>query len=247
MMRWAPLLTLLTGLLLLGPVTAWFGRRVQGLVFLITGHAVAAAYVYYLLLFPGTLLHELSHLLSARLLGMRTGRLSMRPTVRSDGTIQLGAVQVERSDALRESIVGFSPLIVGTLVMLFLARWRFDIANIADIPRLFAHISAILAVPDVWIWLYLIMSVGNAMLPSASDRRVWLPFAFCSLLLMGALYALGSFLAPAGGVERWGFAVVENLAFATLGTVVLDLLIGGMLWIAEMVSGLLLNRQVRYG
>jgi len=56
-------------------------RHIQGLVllFLLTGDGNAAALAHFLLLLPGIVVHELSHWLAAKLLGVRVGAVSVKP------------------------------------------------------------------------------------------------------------------------------------------------------------------------
>jgi hypothetical protein len=38
--------------------------------------------------------------------------------------------------------------------------------------------------PDFWLWFYLAFAVSTTMLPSASDRRAWLPVSLVVLVLL---------------------------------------------------------------
>lgn len=96
------LLWLAVTLALLVLMDRWIHRHLQGIMLLLTGDADLATVLYALPLFPGILLHELSHALSATLLGVKVGRLSIRPR-RSGQRIQLGFVPVEKTD--RKSVV----------------------------------------------------------------------------------------------------------------------------------------------
>ncbi|MFO7682523.1 MAG: hypothetical protein R6X34_20995, partial [Chloroflexota bacterium] len=71
----------------------WIHTHLHGLSLLITGKPEYAVILYALVLFPGVLLHELSHWLAASLLGVRTGRFSLLPRRQPDGSIQLGYVE----------------------------------------------------------------------------------------------------------------------------------------------------------
>jgi hypothetical protein len=53
-------------------------------------------------------------------------------------------------------------------------------------------LSAMLASPDFWLGFYLTIAVSSAMLPSASDRRAWLPLGLVSALLLGLGWLVGA-------------------------------------------------------
>jgi hypothetical protein len=46
--------------------------------------------------------------------------------------------------------------------------------------------------PDFWLWFYLTLAVSSTMLPSASDRRAWLPLSFTFVLLLGLSLLVGA-------------------------------------------------------
>jgi hypothetical protein len=46
--------------------------------------------------------------------------------------------------------------------------------------------------PDFWLWFYLLFAVSSTMLPSASDRRAWLPLLLFFLLLLGLAMVVGA-------------------------------------------------------
>jgi hypothetical protein len=57
-------------------------------------------------------------------------------------------------------------------------------------------LSTIIKQPDFWLWFYLVFTVSSTMMPSASDRRAWLPIVIMVAGLLGLilLVGLGSWL-----------------------------------------------------
>ena len=123
---WLSFLWLVVLLLLL----VWLKREINGRLlhvgWLLFHHEQAAILLYFLIMLPGIVIHEVSHLLVAAVLGVRAGGLSLRPQVRRDG-LQLGSVQVARTDVVRESLIGLAPLIGGSVTVLLIAGFIFEI------------------------------------------------------------------------------------------------------------------------
>ena len=178
----------------------WLHRHSHGLAYLITGRRNWAIIIYAIILFPGVLLHELSHFVTATLLGVRTGSFSVLPRTKADGSIQLGYVEYYKSakvGPIRESLIGSAPLITGTVVILLIAFQVFDVTSLAqaaetgDIESLGRAITQLFETNDFLFWLYLIFAISNAMMPSSSDRRAWPAFAVIMIAAALLLYLLG--------------------------------------------------------
>lgn len=176
----------------------WIHRHLRGVAYLLTGNKSWAVLIYAIILFPGVALHELSHWLSARLLGIRTGSISLIPRTLKDGSIQLGYVEYYKGrtvDPVRESIVGGAPLIVGTAAVLLIGLHIFNVEILGEaiktgeVDRLSRALGELFTTPDFFVWLYLIFAISNAMMPSPSDRRAWPAF-----LVVLAVFALVLYL-----------------------------------------------------
>lgn len=160
----------------------WLKREINGRLlhvgWLLFRREQPAMLLYFLIMLPGVLIHEVSHLMAATLLGVRAGGLSLRPKVQRDG-LHLGSVQVARTDVVRESLIGLAPLIGGGLAILLIAGFAFriplesqgDVVN--HLTYVINHIEALLQRPNATLWIYLIFSISNTMLPSPSDRQSW--------------------------------------------------------------------------
>ncbi|NLX36023.1 MAG: hypothetical protein GXY68_04975 [Chloroflexi bacterium] len=243
-----PSLSLAAGIvavLALAPTVRWFGLRFQRLVYVVTQSQDAALYVYHFVLLPGTLLHELSHWLAAKIMGVRTGRLMLMP-VRKGNVARFGSVQIGSSDPLRESLIGAAPLAMGVLLSLVIARWRFGWQ--AAVPASWAAAldlwRTLRAAPDAFLWLYLLLSITNAMLPSESDRRSWRwvgAALLVALLALQFLGLLGSLVIP---VMPWLARTANAIGFAALLAVTCDLLVGVFLMLVELGIGFVFGRWV---
>lgn len=76
-----------------------------------------------LVFFPGTLVHEISHMLMALALMLRVQEIKIFPTV-EDREIKLGRVTYVKQDPIRGILVGVAPLLVGLLLLFLLAYFQ---------------------------------------------------------------------------------------------------------------------------
>ncbi len=88
-------------------------REIQAVFLILTRSPKATIGLFSVLFLPGVLLHELSHFIVAKLLGVRTGNFSLVPRLTPEGQLILGYVETARSDYLRDSLVGMAPLLAG--------------------------------------------------------------------------------------------------------------------------------------
>lgn len=195
-----PFIWVAAALLLLIIMQRWIHAHLHGLSLLITGRPQWAVALYAIVLFPGVLLHEVSHWLMATILGVRTGSMSLIPRLKPDGSVQLGYVEYYKGQTLgpvRESLIGGAPLIAGTAVILLIAYHIFGVTTLAaaiqtgSIDTLTLALSDIFATNDILVWLYLLFAISNAMLPSPSDRRAWPAFLLIMAALATTLFLLG--------------------------------------------------------
>ncbi len=128
------------------------------------------------LFLPGTILHELSHLLVAGVLLIPVGELSVLPEVEG-ASVKLGSVQIGRADPIRMTLVGIAPVLFGLGAILFILTF-FNF-------RIWWQ-----AVPG----LYLIFEIGNSMFSSKRDLEGVIGFLVAilivALLIFGGLYFL---------------------------------------------------------
>lgn len=132
----------------------------------------------------------------AKLLWVRTGKISLIPRILPKGKVQLGYVEVASSDFARDALVGLAPLLSGMAAILLISIYKFEIPVLdksgfellISLPKL----GYVLKTQDAWFWIYLVFTISSTLMPSESDRHAWLPVIlfsgalFVSALLLGA-------------------------------------------------------------
>lgn len=232
-------LWLLLALLPLVFLERWIHRHLQGIWLLLFHDSGVALVLYSVIMLPGVLLHEGSHWLAATVLGARPARFSVIPEQMPDGTVRLGFVDTAKVDFVREALIGAAPLLFGSLTVILVAYGRLGVGPVGealargDLLAMTQGLGAITRVPDFWLWLYLIFTVSNSMLPSASDRRAWLPVALLLAALGGVLFYAGFGPVLVVTLTSPLDAAVRALAAAFTITVGLDLFFAPLLWLAE--------------
>jgi hypothetical protein len=184
------LLWLLSALVILSVLQRSLHREIQTVILIITRNPNITIGVFSLLFFPGVFLHELSHLLMAKLLGVPTGKFSLLPQVMPNGRLQMGYVEAGSADFFRDSLVGVAPLVSGILLIAFAANSPMHLTIMWETLRngqwslFLMGLQALPTVPDFWIWFYATFAVSATMLPSESDRHAWLPLGLISVALL---------------------------------------------------------------
>jgi len=173
-------------------------REFQTVFILLTRKPDVAIGFFALLFFPGVFLHELSHLVVARLTGVQTGRFSLLPRPKANGHLQLGFVETSQTDWIRASLIGAAPLIAGGLFVAYAANYRLDLQILWDVLRkgqfdlFWMGVISLPKMKGFWLWFYLTFVVSSTMLPSSSDRHAWMPLLLVIFLLLGLAILVGA-------------------------------------------------------
>ena len=173
-------------------------REIQGVFLLITRRPDLSLALFSLLFFPGVFLHEASHFIMSRLLGVPTGRVSLIPRPMENGRLLLGYVETGRTDIFRDAVIGMAPLLTGGLCVALTGMRGLDLdhlwtAIVSDGGVAFTDaLKAVAQRPDFWLWFYLTFVISSTMLPSASDRRAWLPLVLVLGSLLGVVLLAGA-------------------------------------------------------
>ena len=206
---WTPFIALAATLLPLLLATRLITRNLQELSIRWVGDPDVALVVYFVVVLPGVVVHELSHWLMAKILGVRVGRLSIGPVRKARSRrVSLGSVRVGAVDPLRASLIGLAPLLGGTAIILLIGIVVLDVGNLAQtmvdsgLEGIVAALERAVRVPDFWLWLYVIFSISNAMLPSESDMAAVRPV----LIFLGIA---GAILLIVGGVPTISQDIVQ--------------------------------------
>lgn len=248
---WLSLVWLIIIFLLMLGLRRWIEAHVQGLAYLITGHPTVALWIFFLVFLPGTLVHELSHWLAAKLLGVPTGHIVIWPQIKRNGSLWLGAVQVGRADPVRSSLIGLAPLISGSLLVVLigahlqlgnlgsaLASGRWELAWEALIRSV--------NLPDFWLWVYLLFAIANRMLPSPADREPWKPVIVFLVLLSVIIVGAGWTPRLRPETRNAILDVVGFLLYAFTLTAAIDVLVALLIALVESIAVTLRRQRLPY-
>jgi hypothetical protein len=232
-----PMLILLMQLLvvlgLLLGADRWLHRHLQGVMLLLTGDQEIALWLYAIVLLPGVLLHEMSHALTAKLVGVKIGRISLLPkrsprSPRSKRRIQLGFVPIQETDFLRASLIGGAPLIFGSIAVVAIGYFVFGTPEIltalsqGDWRSGIEGFLHLLRAPDLWLWAYLVFALSNTMLPSRSDIHAWPFLGFVIAVAFGLLAMAGGTTLMLDGVGRFLTIAVRWVVLLGASTLLID-------------------------
>lgn len=115
-------------------------------------HPHAAYRMMALLYFPGTALHEMSHLVMAMILNLKVRDISFIPKIRGN-TLKLGTVTYEKKDVVRGLIVGIAPF--------FAALYAFWLIDAFKLLYLNFWITALFS--------YVVFTISSTMFSSKQD------------------------------------------------------------------------------
>jgi hypothetical protein len=224
----------------------WLQQHIQGLAFAITGNPGCAIRALFLILLPGVFLHEASHWLIANLIGVRTGQFTIGLGKMRGKHFSLGSVTVERSDPLRESLIGVAPFVFGMVAIWLLMGFGFQLWSPENPMQVYEAISSTITDPLTWVCLYLVFAVSTSMIPSESDREPWgaIILAVAGIAIAALILGWTPNLTPEllSNAQR----VLNTLIFVLGIIVVVNGALAILIFILEQGFGAMTQRRVRY-
>lgn len=133
-------------------------------------HDVSLA-ILSIIFLPGTIVHELSHFITATFLFLRVADIQVFPKW-DNHSIKLGSVLYERKDIVRGLLVGIAPLFFGLLVFMLLSMYR-----------IFPHESMFIN----GMMIYLIFVISSTMFSSKQDLQDFI-FIIPFIAIIGIIF-----------------------------------------------------------
>jgi hypothetical protein len=226
----------------------WLHQHIQGFVLALTGNAGCAVRLLFYLLLPGVLLHEASHLVAAKLLFVRTHGMNIGIGNPRRKQISLGSVNIERTDPIRESVIGVAPFVVGLTAIWLIVGWGFGVwpnsgltlAQVVERVRDYAYDWT------TWLDLYLVFAVSTAMIPSESDREPWGPVITVFGVGVAILFLLGWTPRVPPDFVTLARQLLDALTFALGIAVIVNGVIAVLLWLMERTVEQISGKRVEY-
>jgi hypothetical protein len=205
-------------------VEKWIHAHLYGVGWLVTNDKKGATALYYVLLFPGVLVHEFTQYLVAGALNVKIKRVIAWPQAQNDGTLRLDFVQIKNANRVQAAIIGAAPLFSGLALVWLISSRVLNLDNVVNaigtgnLDTIGAALRDAASAPDFLLWLYVIFTISNAMLPTPADRQGWPLLIGAFVVVIGFLVLIGvgdvlmeTFTGPvAHGVNRL------TTAFATV-------------------------------
>jgi len=234
------LLLLAVALLALAWLSGQLSIRTQLVVYHLTGSLDLATVAIFLLLLPGVFVHELSHWVTAKLLGLHPSRFRVWPKRHKHG-LGLGSVHVRSGGTWRDSAVGMAPLIAGSILLALVGSYVFEadlLLGQLEQGRLINVLGAFfdaLARPDGLVWAYALFVIGNSMMPSRSDRQplrtLLLYLAFAALIY----FVVGLPIDPLTALLGWLIPMIQIVVGALIFVILLDAIVVSVLFLVESI------------
>ncbi len=147
------------------------------LLYKVTKSRKWSIYLLSFLFLPGTVVHEIAHVLMAEVLRVPVGDIDLIPKIEGN-RIKLGSVPVGESDPFRMFMVGAAPFLIGTALLIFSLV-------------LFLRLGFL----DIWwgklLGGYIVFEIGNTMFSSKRDMEGALELIAVIILVFGFLHFAG--------------------------------------------------------
>ena len=226
----------------------WLHQHIQGLGLALTGNPGCAVRLLFYLLLPGVLLHEASHYVVAKLLLVRTNGMNIGIGSTRRKQISLGSVSIERTDPIRESVIGVAPFIVGLTAIWLIVGWGFGVwpnSGLA-VTQMIERVRDYANDWTTWLDLYLVFAVSTAMIPSESDREPWGPVMTVFGVGVAVLFLLGWTPRVPQDFVTLARQLLDALTFALGIAVIVNGVIAVLLWVLERMLERISGKRVEY-
>ncbi len=250
---------ILAELLVLYVISRRLTQNLYVSLYLLTRSRPASISILSVLFFPGTVIHELAHLFTAEILGVRTSGLTLVPEGLEEKSVKTGSVMIAQTDPIRRAAIGIAPVITGLLTLAGLSFYLMTIisgtptgtppGNFLPNPQpetagnFLTNIISLLQSPSWWIpaaVFFGLFIVSNTMFSSPEDLEGFWPVVIVMLLVGVAAYIAGLRLTLTGPVLdvtlRFLDTMAKSLGFVTMLNLLLYAGTVGLIRLTERIT-----------
>lgn len=152
-------------------------KKLFGIIYVLTKKRNLSTYIFSLLFFPGTFLHEAAHFLTALILLVPVGDMELVPKI-EEGRIKLGQVAIAKTDPIRRFVIGMAPFIWGVFILVTMTYlWSAGVIG-----------------GYIWgntLYFYVLFQVANTMFTSREDMRGAIEFFAILVIFIFAVFLTG--------------------------------------------------------
>jgi hypothetical protein len=203
-------------LFILFVVTGKLTNSLYRIFYLITLSKNVSIWLLSLLILPGTIIHEISHFLSATILRVPAYDLSIIPRIEKDGNIKAGELIIGDTDPIRRTIIGLAPMLSGLLLIYFTG----NILS-TNLPNILNTKYYIL----IFFGIYSFFAVSSTMYSSKKDLEILKIVGPAIILLVLTLYFIGVRISFTNFLTGKIVTVVSSLNQYLLICIIIDLLV----------------------
>jgi len=172
------------------------------------------------LLLPGTVIHEVSHMLLAEMLGVKTGEFNFIPELIENKKIKVASLKLTKSDSFRQTIIGLAPIFSGLIIILglniFLKTPLFSIK--------FFHFLANNILKTAG-FVYFTFIISNTMFSSKKDlENIFFPMLVLLIIII-SLWLISFQVKIILPFSSFLTVLLEKLNFGLLKTIFINLLL----------------------
>lgn len=203
-------------------------KQLTILIHRLGGGQRATIIIWSIIFLPGTIIHEVSHFLTAAFTGARTGRVEIFPEFLDEefenegkAGVALGYVQTQTLNPLQGFLVGTAPFTSGIILLIWLA----SLMQSSFVQESYYA---------MFLEGYLFFTIANSFFPSWSDIKQTLPLIAISIIVFLLAWYFGFQIFIPQQSSFW--EVIKTLSNALNISVIFNVMIIGLLFLLNQIS-----------
>lgn len=203
----------------------YFSRQIFNIfytmVYFPTHHQTLSKTIVTLLFIPGTAIHEFSHAIVARLLGVEVSQIMLYPHKdKETGEFKAGSCEIEKVDPVRLALIGVAPTLIGFSLLTLITYYMFNFSPPFNEPLVALHA---LSIPFNYFLFLALFMISATMFTSKRDVQE-LFFVIPAFIIIGVLlYYAGFRFTLTEGMAEFLTRILKIVVFVLGITTIVDL------------------------
>ncbi len=194
-----PALLVIALLYVMRRMERWLHQHIFKVGWLFTKDLRTTTVIYYLFFLPGVVLYEVVVWLVAGIVDVAAERNIRWPEEQQMADLKLNFIKIPKNiSVVKQTIIFTAPVLVGIVLVWVISSQvlNFDdfiaTLTVTGWEGLPPALETLLSTPDFFLWLYILFTISNTMIPSdIKNLSGWRPIIIVSVISFVLLYVIG--------------------------------------------------------